>query len=185
MEEIWKDIPGYESCYQASNTGRIRSKKRYVYRGYSKNGLEIFQRVDERILSLHSLPNGYLSIMLHQDGKTKRMLVHRIVAMLFVSNPDKKPDVNHIDGNRANNIYTNLEWCTQRENVLHASRTLHTLTYHGKPVRCVETGETFPSIRKAAEKYGVADTNLCNAIKGKRQTRCAGYHWEHINNNQS
>ena len=180
MDEIWKDIPGYEGYYQVSNEGRVKSVERIVYRGVNKNGTDIFQRVDSRVLALHTTPNGYYSIMLHKEGVSKRFLVHRLVAQAFVPNPNGRPEINHKDGNRKNDVCENLEWCDRRENILHASRVLHSLTFHGKAVRCVETGEEFRSIKEAARHYGVADTNLGNAIHGKRQKRCAGYHWEFI-----
>lgn len=180
MEEIWKDIPGYEGYYQVSNMGRVKSLDRVVYRGVNQYGTPIYQRVYSKVLSLHTTGTGYYSIMLHKEGRTRRFLVHRLVAEAFIANPDGKPEINHKDGNRKNLVATNLEWCNQSENILHASRILHTLTYHGKAVRCVETGEEFKSIKEAARHYGVADTNLGNAIRGKRQKTCAGYHWEFI-----
>lgn len=182
MEEIWKDILNYEGCYQISNKGRVKCLTRYVYRGVGRNGTPINQRVDAKILSLHTTKTGYHSVMLHKDGRTRRYLVHRLVAQAFIDNPNNSPEINHKDGNRKNNLVDNLEWCNRSENILHASRVLHTLTYHGKPVRCIETGEEFRSIREAAKKHGVADTNLGNAIRGKGQKRCAGYHWEYISN---
>lgn len=180
MEEIWKDIPGYEGYYQVSNMGRVKCLDRVVYRGENRNGVPIYQRVYSKVLAIHTTRNGYYSIMLHKDGKSRRFLVHRLVAWAFIPNPNGKPDINHKDGNRKNPVVTNLEWCTQGENILHASRILHTMKYHGKAVRCIETGEEFKSIREAARHYGVADTNLGNSIRGKGQKRCAGYHWEFI-----
>ena len=180
MEEIWKDIPEYEGYYQVSNMGRVKCLDRVVYRGVNKNGTPIYQRVYSRVLSLHVTRTGYYSIMLHKDGKTRRFLVHRLVAQAFIPNPNGRPEINHKDGNRKNPVADNLEWCNRSENILHASRVLHTLTYHGKAVRCVETGEEFSSIKEAAKHYGVADTNLGNSIRGKGQKRCAGYHWKFI-----
>lgn len=192
--EDWRDIPGYEGYYQVSNWGRVRCLERFVYRGKSHKGVDIYQRVDARILALHNTATGYHSVMLHKEGKTKRVLIHRIVALVFIPNTLFRPEINHKDGNRKNNLVwvnedgtideskTNLEWCNRIENLLHASRVLHSMKYHGKPVRCVETNEVFPSIRCAAIHYGVSATNLGNSIRGKGQKRCAGYHWVYINN---
>lgn len=179
MEEIWKDIPGYEGYYEVSNFGRVRSVERTIPHN-QKDGGVILRRIRQRIIRFELTVYGYFIVRLHKYGVVRTILVHRLVAQLFIDNPENKPTVNHKDGNRTNNYVWNLEWCTQSENILHASRVLHTLTYRGRPVRCIETGETFPSIRKAAEKYGVAGTNLGNAIRGKGQKRCAGYHWEYI-----
>jgi len=194
QKEVWMDIPGYEGYYQISNCGNVKCLDRIVYRGKNNKGTDIYQRVDARILSLHNTKTGYYSVMLHKNGKTKRVLIHRVVATAFIENPLCKPEINHKDGNRKNNFVSvrddgtideaksNLEWCNRSENILHASRVLHSLTYHGRAVRCVETDERFPSIRDAAKHYGVSDTNLGNSIRGKGQKRCAGYHWEYINN---
>lgn len=71
----------------------------------------------------------YLRITLCKGGKTKRYLIHRLVATHFVSNPDNKPCVNHIDGDKRNNHYTNLEWVTQSENVKHGFEKLGRVSF--------------------------------------------------------
>ena len=179
MEEIWKDIPGYEGYYQVSNMGRVSSVKRIIPHN-SKDGRCILRTIRPRIIKMGLNCNGYYSLMLHKNGNATRFTVHRLVANAFLGNPDDGMTVNHKNGVRTDNRVENLEWCSQSDNILHASRILHTLTYHGKAVRCVETGEEFKSIKEAARHYGVADTNLGNSIRGKRQKRCAGYHWEFI-----
>lgn len=67
---------------------------------------------------------GYLKVDLHKDGKRTHKKVHRLVAEAFVPNPANKPQVNHKDGNKQNNSYTNLEWVTNQENVIHAQKML-------------------------------------------------------------
>mgnify|MGYP000227006875 FL=1 len=67
-----------------------------------------------------SIGNGYKQVTLTSGGKATNHAVHRLVAQAFVPNPHSKPYVNHIDGNKLNNHYTNLEWCTAQENVEHA-----------------------------------------------------------------
>lgn len=178
MEEIWKDIPGYEGYYQVSNTGRVRCVERIVPHN-QKDGSCVMRKLKPRIIKLDNNTNNYFIVRLHKCGHVKTITVHRLVALMFIPNPLKKRTINHKDGNRQNNNVNNLEWCTHSENSLHASRTLHTLAYHGKPVKCVETGEVFPSISQAAKHYGVAATNLGNSIRGKGQKRCAGYHWKY------
>ena len=180
MEEIWKDIPGYEGYYQASNTGRIRCVERIVERYDGRAGRIVRQRVASRIMCVLLLNSGYLSVCLNKEGAKRRYTVHRLVASAFIDNLSGAKTVNHKNGIRTDNRVDNLEWCSQKENILHASRVLRTMKYHGKPIRCVETGETFKSIKEASRHYGVADTNLGNSIRGKGQTRCAGYHWEFI-----
>ena len=109
--EIWKDIPGFEGLYQASNEGRIRSLTRQVY-NYIKPG---------RILKSNIKNSGYLYLSISNgNNKFKHANVHRLVALAFIPNPDSKPQVNHKDGNRLNNNVDNLEWCTAKENINHS-----------------------------------------------------------------
>ena len=102
MIEIFKGIPGYEEYYKVSNLGRVK-------------------RINtNKFLKLSETKKGYLSISVSAEGKKKYFVVHRLVALLFVKNPHKKPQVNHKDFNKKNNICTNLEWCSNRENTSHS-----------------------------------------------------------------
>lgn len=111
--ETWKDIKGYEGYYQISNLGRVKSVER-VY----KTKLS-YRTVPERIRTPVNA-NGYLYCELWKEGNHKRFAVHRLVAQAFIENPGGLPHVNHKDGNKQNNAVSNLEWCTQSENNLHA-----------------------------------------------------------------
>ena len=108
-EEIWKDIPGYETYYQVSNLGRIKSLNRY-YNGRNLKG---------KLLKLSMNRFGYLRFTAKKDNITKTLHVHRIVLLTFNPNDEIK-QVNHIDGNKTNNKLENLEWCTDSENKIHA-----------------------------------------------------------------
>ena len=113
--EVWEDIKGYEGSYQISNKGRVKSLYREVDRG--ANGV---LRVQERFLSF-GYNKGYKYFNAAKPGKkTKVKWIHRLVAMNFIPNPENKPEVNHIDGNKENNDVSNLEWNTYKENVNHA-----------------------------------------------------------------
>lgn len=114
-EELFKDIPGYEGLYQVSNLGQIKSIGRIDRRGRNKLAEKIFSPVNTR--------NGYLQIKLHLDGKAKGAYIHRLVAATFISNPLKKPQVNHMNGNKLDNRAGNLEWCSAKENTAHAIET--------------------------------------------------------------
>lgn len=108
MTEIWKDIPGYEGLYQASNRGNIRSlnwRKMNIVRN----------------LYLKPHNKGYFQVELSKDGVKKMITVHRLVAMTFIPNPDNLPAINHKDENKSNNNVSNLEWCTFSYNTSYSS----------------------------------------------------------------
>ncbi len=98
--EIWKDIGGYEGLYQVSNYGNVRSIKKdpYVLKGDYQS-------------------NGYRRVYLWKDGGKENLLVHRLVALSFLPNPNGYTDINHIDEDKANNRLENLQWCTHRYNM--------------------------------------------------------------------
>lgn len=108
--EIWVDIEGYEGLYQVSNFGRVRSLDRIgdngrIYKGVTK--------------ALSDNGRGYLQVNLKIKGKQRNLYIHRLVAQAFIPNPENKPEVNHIDGDKSNNFVSNLEWVTHVENVKH------------------------------------------------------------------
>lgn len=96
--EIWKDIKGYED-YKVSNLGRVKNKH-------------------GRVIALVK-NNGYDTIQLHKDNIKKRFSVHRLVAEVFIPNPSRKPQINHLNSKRDDNRVENLEWVTQKENNTH------------------------------------------------------------------
>ena len=104
MQEIWKDIKGYEGKYQVSNSGNVRATN---YNNTKK----------VKILKQY-IRNKYLSVRLCKNGKGKHLKVNRLVAESFIKKPEL--EVNHIDGNKYNNKVENLEWCTKKENIQHA-----------------------------------------------------------------
>lgn len=111
MDEIWKDIKGYEGLYQVSNLGRVKSLDT-IDRLHRKHKSNIKHQCNNG--------NGYLIVNLKHNGKQKNHLVHRIVATTFLENPDNKREVNHKDGNKQNNCVDNLEFVTRSENIKHA-----------------------------------------------------------------
>lgn len=115
--ECWQAVTGYEGLYDVSNLGRVKSlEKVRVQRGRHPTPYENLYK--ERLLTPSGAP--YLMVGLHKDGGVERVLVHRLVAQHFCPNLDFKLEVNHIDECKTNNLASNLEWCTRRENALHS-----------------------------------------------------------------
>jgi len=123
MNEIWRDIKGYEGLYQVSNLGRVKSlSRKYKHNMFGKK--IIYKTSKERLLTIN-INQGYAHVVLCKNGKCKQKLLHRLIAQSFIPNPENKPNINHIDGNGLNNNLDNLEWCTQKENIKHASDILN------------------------------------------------------------
>lgn len=114
MQEIWKDIKGYEGYYQASNLGRIRSVDRYVK---NKNG---YNKRRGLILSQSEDKDGYPCVVLCKNTNRKTCIVHRLIAITFFDKDSSTLEVNHIDFNKKNNNINNLELITREENIIHA-----------------------------------------------------------------
>lgn len=185
MNEIWRDVPGYEGLYQASNQGRIRSLDRVVeyIKHYDYGDVKAKHCFRGRILS-QTMTSGYLGCIFSSNGKIEYPLVHRLVASAFVPNPDHKPEVDHIDGNTTNNCVENLRWVTSRENAASSmSRGEHTCQnpYRKKSIRDVDTGEVFESMMDAEKRYNIPRGRISASIKSGQ--RVHGHKFEIIEKN--
>lgn len=171
--EIWKDILGYEGHYQISNLGRIKSIK--------NNKI--------KILKLNKDKKGYILISLSKNGKHKTYKVHRLVAIVFIPNPDNKPEVNHIDAVRSNNNVNNLEWVTSKENTAHQIKLGNHYT-GGAEIRKrkvikydLKTGKEIKEynscIEAAKDNGGNCSANISYVCNGKRkQYKGYGYKYK-------
>ncbi len=115
MIEIWKDIKDYVGYYQVSNIGKVRSVDRLLTYSSGQKNLH-----KGRVLILRNNHRGYPMAMLSKKDAQRCIAVHRLVATTFIENPDSKPEVNHISGNKEDNTIHNLEWNTREENEHHA-----------------------------------------------------------------
>lgn len=198
MEEIWKDIEGYEGKYQVSNLGRVRSLDRKIG-NYFRQG---------KVLKPCVTRNGYLQVYLYNKNSImKPRRIHRLVANAFIPKPKDKLEVNHIDGNKNNNNMENLEWCTSSENKKHAiltglkpkrfkgqfgkgkknwmyqrrgkdnpcSKTV--IQYNKEMNKIAEYGSTC----EAERKTGICSTNIAKCCRGGAKT-AGGYIWRYRDN---
>ena len=124
---------------------------------------------------------GYMEIRIKDDNKKRNYIrVHRLVAKAFISNPENKEQVNHIDGNKLNNCVENLEWNTNQENQIHRCRVLKNINSHQKrKILCVEKNQEFESIRKASRVFNIGKTCIIDVLKGRQKT-AGGYTWKYI-----
>ena len=177
--EVWEDIKGYEGRYQVSNMGRVKSSERTAA---GKNGS--IRQLKERILMPWTDHNGYLQVTLYKaSGKKKKFLVHRLVCEAFLENPENKPCVNHIDENKTNNVASNLEWCTVKENINHGTHNTRVAKTLSKPVGQYTTNgkliKVWQSTMEIERQLGYSHGNISLVARGKLKT-AYGYVWKYI-----
>jgi len=155
--EIWKNVVGFEGSHMVSNMGRVLSVGRAYVRVDGRNDY-----YKETIMSPFLCRNGYLNLKLRRNGDRASVLVHRLVAMAFISNDSLLREVNHINGVKKDNRVENLEWCESFENKRHAwGKGLYTHSgakhYLAVGVTNKVTGEVFGSIKEAynSEDFGI------------------------------
>jgi hypothetical protein len=186
---MWRDVEQYEGLYRVSDTGDVLSVARTAKSAYGST-----RPIRERLLKLTKNSGGYLKISLHKEGKAKEWRVHVLVAKAFVPNPDKFPQVNHIDGNKLNNRATNLEWSTQRHNTIHAYNHGLILPSHGTSHWSAKLTEADVSnviqLRKdglryktIAERLSIKEWTVRRIIKGKSWKRTTGLPVDAVNGN--
>ena len=169
--EIWKDIIGFEGMYQISNYGNVKSlKKKKQHSDY--------------LLKPFFIKNGYLKTQLSKNNVCYRPLIHRLVAMHFIDNPNNYKEVNHKDENKTNNRVDNLEWCDRKYNVNYGTAKLREAkTKHKYFIEQYDLNNNF--IKKW---YSLKEIEIdTNYKKNNIQQNCLGntksaygYKWKYI-----
>lgn len=191
MEEIWKDVVGYEGYYQVSNLGRVKSLDRVVNSSI-KNNDEVTKKGKLLNIYLDSKEKmTYYYVKLSKENMVKRKYIHRLVAEAFIPNPNNYPVVNHIDGNKQNNNVTNLEWCTSMYNTQHAFKNGLVNIKKGKgnhlsiPINQYDLNGNFikqwdctMDIQRKLGFYHSSITSCCKHNYGFKTAY--GYKWEYV-----
>ncbi len=186
MEEIWKDIEGYEGKYQVSNLGRVRSLKRNTLHDSDHRRSSYVRLRDGRILKQCMADDGYFRVSLYgKDNKLKYVPVHRLVACAFVDGYKEGMQVNHINEMKFVNCAVNLEWVTPSQNINYGERnkkSVKTRRNHAHNPKVVQLNDEgipiceYNSQTEAAEVNGIPRTTLCRAMKNGSKYK--GYFWK-------
>lgn len=169
--EEWKWIEGYENRYQVSNMGRIKS--------FLKEGLPLIKRQGEAT---------YLQIGLCKAGRTTTFLVHRLVGKYFVLNPNNYPQINHLFANKYDNRATQLEWGTQKQNIIHAFAigVSKINEDHGKAKltndQVLDIFQSKEKRKDLSKKYNVALVTIKNIKLGKIWSKVTGKDYKRAEN---
>ena len=154
-----KDIKNYEGLDAATEDGRIWS---HLSKKYLKPGINNY---------------GYATVQLYIKGKAKEFLLHRLIALTFLPNPDGLPQVNHKDENKLNNAVSNLEYCTAAYNNSYGTRLEAIGTKKRKPVLCIELNKIYSGASIAEKALNIA--GVAAVCRGRRHT-AGGYRFEYI-----
>ena len=169
--EVWKDIPEFPR-YQVSNFGRVKSIDWHIKR---KDGNDHFRKGTMLKQALDTA--GYNQVHLVQNDGVRILLVHRVVALVFLDNPDNKAQVNHKNGIKTDNSLDNLEWVTKDENTQHAVKTglikRGAQLNYSRLVINLENGIFYDSITDAANAHGIKGRTLHHWLYGDRKNKSA------------
>jgi hypothetical protein len=171
--EVWKSIEGYETLYEVSNFGNVKSLNRQVLGKLTSST----RNVKERILKPKTSKYGYLEVSLHKEGKLSTKRVNRLVAIAFIINVNNYPQVNHINGDKLNNNIDNLEWVSNSMNQIHAhkiglKRSLkgensnRAILTNEKVLDMKNKYESGSKIKDLHKEFGIKYTTCWHIIKG-------------------
>lgn len=161
INELWKDIPGFEGEYQASNIGRIKSLKKSY-----KTGKGYIRTVPDKLMICHKLTaKGYLRVSI----KKRQYFIHRLIALTFIDNSLNKEQINHINGIKTDNRIENLEWVTNQENRNHAVNN-NLIAFDIKLPQTKLTREEVIKIKQLYTDKGISQSILAKAFGVCQQT---------------
>lgn len=179
--EVWKDAKGYESFYEVSNLGRVRSKERVTI-------IQPYCHIKRNPKILKAQSNGnYYRVVMSLYGKSRQVLIHRLVAESFLPNPNNLAEVNHKDEDKTNNCLWNLEWCTRLYNAGYGTKgkrhSIFMTKTKGRVVSQYTTlGEyitSYRTIMEASKTTGIHYTAIREVcVRGKQKT-AGGYVWRY------
>jgi len=172
---IWKDVVGFEDRYKVSSAGLVYSKHKNQLKATKKNN------------------RGYVQVSLHKDGKEHTYLLHRVVAMAFIPNPNNLPQINHIDEDKENNRVENLEWCTRIENERHGTKHKRCVEHtdynaiarkNSKPVAQYTLDgkliKIWESLAAMSAETGYSRGNISMCCNGKYKNMLYGFSWAYV-----
>ena len=184
MEEIWKDIEGYEGLYQVSNLGRVRSLGRTINR-MTRWGTVKPYTISGRVLKILSASFDACYVHLFDiNGTSTNHTVHRLVAKAFIPNPNNLSDVNHKDENRKNNNVENLEWMSHVDNCNYGTRNDRSKVKRSKPVQQIDADGNivaeYPSVIDAWRATGIHRSQIHGCANNLSNYKTAGgYRWKY------
>lgn len=191
MEEVWKDVVGYEGLYQVSNLGRVKSVDRTILRSSTP------QKVKGKIISQETQNTGYKIVNLWNKKNRKAFLVHRLVAEAFLNKQDGKDVIDHINGIRDDNRVVNLRWCTQKENSNYPIARHKYLSANKKRIENIRSFhkknslkvyqlsidgiiiKKWDSVKQASDKLGILTSGIYAACVNVKNT-AGGYKWKYV-----
>lgn len=169
---IWRPIPTYESLYEISSSGEIRSLS--YTKQFNRKGTIVSRFFPSHRLTPSLDTNGYYVVSLHDpNGGRKKYGLHRLVALTFIENPLNLPQVNHKDENKKNNSVSNLEWCTAKYNTNYGTARIRNKKNRIRGViQCTRDGveiARYPSAPIAELATNIRRQNIVACLKGRRQ----------------
>ena len=169
----------YEGYYQVSNLENVKSCLRTVNHGLGNAD----RTIKPRVIKPYNDNHGYHMVSLSKDGKVKKHKVHRLVAEAFISNPENKPTVNHLNEIRNDNRANNLEWATHKENNDHGGHNERVSKTLSKPVEQLDKNgnkvSSFESMKEASIKTGIHIANIKSCLCHKNRVFAGGYKWRY------